>query len=123
VVYIVAGQLYSKKRAVCGVASREVGIVSLGNVFREKTSKVSYASWSALVWEVLLHELGHCFGLIQRRSREIKLIGGVRHCANDCVMSEEIFSSVWKRSALLRKQEHRPYCPLCRAYLEKKRDL
>jgi predicted Zn-dependent protease len=119
-VYLVSGKLFSRKNAVCGVALRSVGIVSLFDI-----SHSNYDLWSAGVWEVLLHELGHCFGLVQKRKRATsRSKTGTLHCTNSCVMSDDaLFSSLWQRNAAERRRLKKPYCSLCHEYLRQKKEM
>ena len=80
--------------------------------------KIGYKMWSCRVWELILHELGHSFGLIKKYRTYSKINKeGTRHCLNYCVMSEDSYDSVWGKRSNVRFKSRKPYCEDCLKYL------
>lgn len=120
VVYIISCKLFLRRVQVEGISYRNVCVVSLYNVANQP-----YDLWSAAIWELVLHELGHSFGLIPRRRKEsyVSVLNTV-HCRNDCVMNDShLLRTSWYHHANLRKESHPPFCPRCLEYLYQKKDL
>ncbi len=120
VVYITSYKLFLRRVQVEGISYRNVCVVSLYNVANQP-----YDLWSAAIWELILHELGHSFGLIPKRRKEsfVSVLNTV-HCKNDCVMNDSLLSrSSWYHQASGRKESHTPFCPRCLEYLLHKKDM
>lgn len=112
-VYIVNFNLIWCKNAVHGISSPSRCAVGLGSI-QKNNSK----TWSAKIWDVILHELGHSLGLIKnQRARSSLGMLGSRHCLNDCVMSEDKFDFVWSKKAQRRFDKRVPFCQDCLKYL------
>ena len=113
VLYIVNSDLTWKENPVYGISSPSRCVIGLKEI-----PKIGYKTWSAKIWDLILHELGHSFGLI-RKSRARSAISslGTSHCLNNCVMSEDSFESVWSKRARLRFNKRNPYCEDCLKYL------
>jgi predicted Zn-dependent protease len=117
VVYILNVNLTWFNNPIHGISSPNKCIVGLGSI-----TKNNYKTWSAKIWDLTLHELGHSFGLV-RKNRAHSAIGilgtkqGANHCLNNCVMSEDKFDFIWIRKASRRFDSHIPYCEDCLKYL------
>lgn len=115
-VYIVNFPISHKKQEVYGVSLPDKCVMSTASLSRE-----IYYLWMAKTWEVILHEIGHSFGLIKKhQTRFVTVYSGTRHCLNDCVMSEDRFDFVWNRNVTRRFSGHTPFCEHCLAYLHSK---
>lgn len=120
VVYIVSCKLFLRRNQVAGISYRNICVVSLYDVANQP-----YDLWSAAIWELILHELGHSFGLIPKRRKEsVVSVLNTTHCTNDCVMNDSfLLRSMWYHQASLRKDSHSPFCPRCLEYLLHKKDM
>lgn len=116
-VYILNVNLVWFNNPIYGISSPNKCIVGLRDI-----SKNNYKTWAAKIWDLVLHELGHSFGLI-RKNRAHSSFGvlgarqGANHCLNDCVMSEDKFDFVWIRKACKRFDARVPYCEDCLKHL------
>jgi predicted Zn-dependent protease len=120
VVYVISYKLFLRRVQVEGISYRNICVISLYNVANQP-----YDLWSAAIWEFILHELGHSFGLIPRRRKEsfVSALNTV-HCRNDCVMNDSLLlRSSWYHQANLRKESRAPFCSRCLEYLLHKKDM
>lgn len=113
VVYVLSTNLIWQGNEVYGVSLPSKCVIGLRDL-----PKIGYKVWSSRVWELILHELGHSFGLIKKYKTYSKVGDcGTRHCLNNCVMSEDRFDSVWSKRASMRFSSRKPYCDDCLKYL------
>lgn len=114
IVYITSGILIWRGVETNGLARLEACIVALGSL-KERDHK----KWTAKVWELILHEVGHSLGLVPVRGNACVSYLGTRHCLNNCVMSDDLFEIVWTKKAELRYKNNidSPFCSDCRKYL------
>ena len=118
VVYIISCKLFLRRVQVAGISCRNICVVSLYDVGNQP-----YDLWSAAIWELVLHELGHSFGLIPKGRKE-SFISSLKtnHCSNDCVMNDSLLlRSSWYHKASERKERHSPFCIRCLNYLLQKK--
>ena len=113
VVYILSTNLIWQNRDIYGISLPSRCVIGLRDL-----PKIGYKMWSSRVWELILHELGHSFGLIKKYRTYSKVNNeGTRHCLNNCVMSEDSYDSVWGKRANMRFLSRKPYCNDCLKYL------
>ena len=115
IVYLISGKLVSRSKSfVHGVSKGDVSIISFANV-----SHNPYEEWTALFWELMLHEIGHSLGLVPKRRHNITVNSlGTVHCKNECVMRDDVlFVNFWQHKAKFLKNRNTPFCDLCAKYL------
>lgn len=114
-VYILNGKLSLKGQEVLGVSRPDLCAIGIGRIAR-----TDYDKWSSKIWELILHECGHSFGLVPARRREsFRSESGTWHCLNNCVMNEEAIDFIWTKKAKVRFLKNMPYCQKCLTYLLK----
>lgn len=114
-IYIVNTNLTWKREEVFGLSSPTKCVVGI-----KSCPRVNYKMWSAKIWDLILHELGHSFGLIEEsRAKSKSYISdcGTKHCRNNCVMSAEHHDMIWGIRAKNRYKRYAPFCETCRKYL------
>ncbi len=98
-----------------GLSEGRQSVVSLFNL-----SHLEYCFWSAGVWEVLMHEIGHMLGLVPAsRINTTRKPSGHTHCINDCVMCTDSLKKHWTYKSHERYRNRNPYCGLCSRYIRK----
>ncbi|MFA6608514.1 MAG: hypothetical protein WCT07_01230 [Candidatus Paceibacterota bacterium] len=116
VIYLLSTKVIWHREPILGLSIPSRCVIGMSHI-----PKHDYKEWSSLIWELILHELGHSLGLIQK-NRKNSIVGylSTRHCINNCVMSEDLLDSVWKKKAKYRYLQASPYCEMCLSYLLKK---
>lgn len=111
--YIVNANLVWRRKRVFGLSLPDRCVVGLKDIPRNNST-----NWSAKVWDLILHELGHSMGLINKHRARLSIsTNGTGHCINNCSMSEDESDSIWTKRAYSRYKRESPYCEDCLKYL------
>lgn len=114
-IYILNAAIIWNRYEIYGLSHRSKCTIGIKGI-----PSVNNAVWTAKVWELILHEVGHSLGLIEEtrtRQKFIKGFANTKHCVFDCVMSEDILETVWARRSQSRFKRYSPYCESCKKYL------
>lgn len=117
VIYIFSNSFWYGNETVYGLAWKRAVVVSQYFV-----ATIPGEYWFACLWKILLHELGHSFGLVSAEAKRKVVINDdcpLFHCSFDCVMDDNFVGTTWHDSALSRMASRSPFCRDCRVFLKR----